>query len=89
MKKVRKIYTHISGHAKLRTHDKSIKHANIAHDTNNYGKQHSECGVKRLNWLYIFKGFDKIKGVGIDYMHLILGGVVMNFSKHGFLVHLN
>ena len=83
MKKVRKIYTHISGHAKLRTHDKSVKHANIAHDTN------KQCGVKRLNWLYIFKGFDKIKGVGIDYMHLILGGVVMNFSKHGFLVHLN
>ena len=65
------------GHSKLRTHDETVKHANIAHQkTIKYGKQRSEYGVKGLNWLYAFKGFDIIKSVGIDYMHSILLGVV-------------
>ena len=66
-----------SGHTKLRTHDKTVKHSNIAHEkTIKYGKQHSEYGVKGPNWLYAFKGFDIIKSVGIDYMRSILLGVV-------------
>ena len=68
--------SYASGHTKLRTHDKTVKHGNIAHEkTIKYGKQHSEYGVKGLNWLYAFKGFDIIS-VGIDYMHSILLGVV-------------
>ena len=46
-----------------------------------YGKQHSEYRMKGLNWLYVFKGFDIIKSVGIDYMHSILLGVVKKFLE--------
>ena len=73
-----------SGHAKLRTDDETVKHANIAHEkTIKYGKQHSEYGVKGLNWLYAFKGFDIIS-VGIDYMHSILLSVVKKLLEAWF-----
>ena len=71
-----------NGHAKLRTHYETVKHANIPHEkTIKYGKQHSEYRMKGLNWLYVFKGFDIIKSVGIDYMHSILLGVVKKFLE--------
>ena len=74
-----------SGHAKLRTHDETVKHANIAHQkTIKYGKQRSEYGVKGLNWLYAFKGFDIIKSVGIDYIHSVLLGVVKKLLQAWF-----
>ena len=40
--------------------------------------------MKGLNWLYVFKGFDIIKSIGIDYMHLILFGVVKKLLEAWF-----
>ena len=40
--------------------------------------------MKGLNWLYVFKGFDIIKSIGIDYMHLILLGVVKKLLEAWF-----
>ena len=74
-----------NGHAKLRTHYETVKHANIPHEKAiKYGKQHSEYGVKGLNWLYAFKGFDIIKSVGIDYTHSKLLGIVKKLLEAWF-----
>lgn len=73
------------GHAQLRTHSDTIKHAKTAQmSVISTGKEHPVFGVKGLTWMMYFPGFDIIKGMRIDYMHAVLIGVQKMLLKLWF-----
>lgn len=66
-----------TGHAEKRTHEQTIANAKIASKRLlETGKAEPEKGVRGYSWFVIVPGFDIIRGVGIDYMHSVLLGVV-------------
>ncbi|XP_066928812.1 uncharacterized protein [Clytia hemisphaerica] len=74
-----------TGHAALRTHNQTLKHAKEAQKKMmESGKEVKICGVKGLSWSMRIPCFDVVNGLALDYLHNTLLGVVKMMMKLWF-----
>ncbi|XP_066934755.1 uncharacterized protein [Clytia hemisphaerica] len=78
-------HNNVNGHAKTRTHESMIEHATKAQNQMMESGQESKvCGVKGLCWPMMLPRFDIVNGLGLDYMHNTLLGVIKMLMKLWF-----
>eukprot|EP00111_Clytia_hemisphaerica_P016517 TCONS_00048979-protein len=74
-----------TGHTKMRTHSETVVSARKAqNDMMQTGKESKCLGVKGVSWPMILPRFDLINGLGLDYLHNTLLGVVKMLIKLWF-----
>ncbi|XP_066925533.1 uncharacterized protein [Clytia hemisphaerica] len=78
-------YDKIAGHTNLRSHNGTITHGKEAStNISTTGKITPEKGIKGLSWSMTLPRFNVINGLGIDYLHNTLLGVVKMIMKLWF-----
>ena len=78
-------FKHKSGHDALRTHNDTFRNAKKAQDEfKSTGQVSPVCGIKGLSWALVIPRFDIIHGIGLDYLHNTLLGIVKMLIKLWF-----
>ena len=78
-------YENTCGHEKLRDHKSFVSIAKQAEESKTETRKIvPQYGLKGCSWPMVFTKFDIVQGVAIDYMHLVLIGVVKMLMKLWF-----
>ena len=78
-------YENTCGHEKLRDHKSFVSIAKqVEKSTTETGKIVPQYGLKGCSWPMVFPKFDIVRGAAIDYMHLVLIGVLRMLMKLWF-----